>query len=233
MTLATICRSVATRVGVAQLPAWAGSTDDTAREVLEFVQEAHDMVVQAFDWQVLIRPYQVNLAAGPVQTLALPTDFGRLIPGTMWISGQSCPVRGPVTEVEFERLTRPIPIGTTPVFRLASGVLELLASPVGAGLLSFRYLTGMPLVSAAGVPQREWQADTDASLLNERLVILGAVMLWRDSKGLQTQGAAAQYMFALSRAKATDRPIGVMSMGGSMSGNSPVARPDGAVLLWP
>lgn len=245
MTLATICRSVAVRAGVAPVASWAGNPADTAREIVEFVAEATDMVVQAFDWQELLRTYSVAVAGVTVQTLPLPADYRRLIAETVWIDGATWRVRGPITEEQYERLRQSLGGGgETPAFRLSAGAIDLLSVQAPGGTLTLRYLSAFPVLSADGTPQLSWQADTDTAVVDERVIVLAAVMLWRDSKGLPAQMAMTQYLAALGRLKASNQPLSIMSLGtarmhddchqwvsgtGSGSGSAPSGPPDGAL----
>jgi hypothetical protein len=193
VSLATICNAVAVRAGVSGSGVWAGNPEPTAREIFEMVVEATAMVVQDFDWETMLRTHSVTLSALVQQTLPLPADFERMIPGTMWIDATLWPVVGPVTEPEFEIRRNNIGgLGARPIFRVAGGAVDILAVPPPGGVLTYRYFINTPIRSAAGVARTEWLADTDTAFVNERLIILGAVALWRDSKGLPAEVAVGQ-----------------------------------------
>lgn len=191
------------------------------------------MVVEAHEWQRLFRTHTATLAASPEQTVALPADFGRLVPGTVWLNDTAWPVRGPLSEAEYEDLKRPTFSTALPVFRLSGGALDLLANPVSGGSLTLRYITSQPVTN--GATRREtWQADSDAALVDERLVMLAMIALWRDARGLNPQNAAALYASALARAKAQDRPQGVMNMAGPYGGTGdPVGLGNGSTVVIP
>lgn len=233
MTLATACASFWLRAGLgAPTPnVWIGSSEETVQEVVEFAREALRMVVEAHEWQKLLRSYSVALAGAPEQTVALPADFGRLLPGTVWLTDLAWPATGPVSDVHYEYLRQPMVTTSGPVFRLSEGALDLLAQPAPGGSLTLRYLTSQPVTINGGGARETWGADSDTALVDERLVTLGMIALWRDARGLNAQNAAALYASALARAKAQDRPIGVMGMGGGRrGGGSPVATQNGVIV---
>lgn len=235
MTLATICRSVAIRVGVPPADVWTGNTDETAREIVEFVGEALRTVAEAHDWEALNRTHEAEITSDTLQTVALPADCERILPETVWIDGDAMPVKGPLTEPEFEALRQDVATSTTPVFRLSGGAMELLGPPAPGGALSFRYVSSQPVVAADATRREAWLADSDTTVLNERLITLAAIVLWRDAKGLPAPVAMAQYAGALARAKAADRPIGVLDLAGRRSGcdvrgRDPIAVLDAVVL---
>lgn len=235
MTLATTCAAFWLRAGLgAPAPGvWIGSGNETEQEVVEFARQALIMVTEAHEWQRLVKPYAVTLAASPSQTVPLPADFGRLVPGTVWLSDLAYPARGPVSEAEFETLAQPPVASAGPVFRLANGALDLLAQPAPGGSLIFRYVTSQPV--ANGATRREsYAADADTALVKEELITLAMLALWRDARGLNPSGAAALYAAALARAKAQDRPQGVMGLGSSPRfAGAPVGVAGGGTVVIP
>lgn len=234
MSLATTCAAFWLRAGLgAPAPGvWIGSVEQTEQEVVEFARQALRMVVEAHEWQALVKSYTVALAASPSQTVALPADFGRLVPGTVWLTDLAWPATGPVSEVEFEALSQPPVASAGPVFRIAGGALDLLAQPAPGGSLTLRYVTSQPV--ANGTTRREsYAADADTALIREELITLAMLALWRDSRGLNPAGAATLYASALARAKAQDRPLGVMGMAPRRGGNAPVGLANGSAVVIP
>jgi hypothetical protein len=235
MSLASICASFWLRAGLGAPPpgVWLSSTAETEQEVVEFAREALRMVSDAHDWQRLLRTYTVALSASASQVVALPVDFGRLVPGTVWLTDLSYAARGPVSEPEFEALLRPPVASSGPVFRLSEGALHLLAQPAPGGSLSLRYVTGRPVVNGA-TSRETWGADNDVALVDERLITLAMLALWRDARGLNSAGAAGLYASALARTIADDRPLGVLGMGGLKPvGNAPVGLGNGQTVVIP
>lgn len=231
MTLATICRSAAIRcgLGVDLPPTWIGNPDPTAREMVEFATESLRMVAESHDWRTLEVAFSSAVTDQPVRSITLPAGFARMLPGTAWMEGQGCPVEGPVTSARWESLTNPIASSGGPCFRLRGNVLDLVGGEGGSNI-TFRYVTGFPVLSSAGMAQAEWLADADTARVDERLIVLSVIAFWRDAKGLPAQGAAGQYAAALARAKASDQPIGIMNMGGGDAGGDLPGRDPGAIL---
>ncbi len=234
MSLATICASVWLRVGAGSPTpgAWIGDSESTAAEIVEFSREALRMVTEAHDWEALTRTYTVALTAAEEQTVALPADYARLVPGTVWLTDLAWPARGPVSEAEYEYLRAPPSFTSGPVFRISGGALQLLYTPAPGGDLTLRYITSSPVANGSSRYQ-SWQSDSDTALIDERLIVLGTIFLWRDAKGLDAQNAAVMYRSAMATARAQDRPLGVLSMGPARRGMSPHAREDGSVVSRP
>lgn len=235
MSLATLCASFWLRAGLgAPAPgAWIGNADQSVQEVVDFSREALRMVAEAHDWQRLSRTHSAALSGAVEQTVALPADYGRLIPDTVWLSNLAWPAQGPISEAEYEALRQPPSATAGPVFRISEGALNLLWTPGPGGTISLRYITSRPV--ANGIDRREtWQVDADAALVDERLITLAMIALWRDARGLDAANAAAMYQRALSLAKAQDRPLGVMTLGeGRRFGGAPVGLPGGTTVVIP
>lgn len=225
MSLATICRSVWIRAGIGpSIPGvWAGNADITATEIVEFAGEGLRKVAEDHDWQSLLRTHTASITTASEQSVTLPSTFGRLVPRTVWIAGEAQPVRGPVMEDEYETLRQDVAPSANPVFRIAQGQLNLLGATQG-GTLTFRHVTRHVVQVAGGTGQTGWIADTDTARVDERLVMLATLAFWRDAKGLNPEVPAVQYREALARAKAADRPAGVMDLAGRRGGLDRAAR---------
>lgn len=210
MSLGTICREVALLVGVQPSDVWAGNPDVTAAEIVAWANQAQRMVADATDWGALHReavwtqgrsgasPEEPGKSGIPTgmpeeQMFSLPADLGRLLSDTVQCGGQLVP--GPASPAAWARP------GAGPLWALRGGKLLTMRLP-NDGLLQARYLALAP----------DLVADGQETPLDERSVVLGAVMLWRDAKGLPQGSAAPQYLSALQAARSADRPVGALSL---------------------
>ena len=143
------------------------------------------------------------------QMFSLPADLGRLLPDTVRCGGQIVP--GPASPAAWARP------GAGPLWALRGGSGRNGVSPVlltvrlpNDGLLQARYLALVP----------DLVADGQETPLDERAVVLGAVML-----GLPQGSAPPQYLSALQAARSADRPVGALSLssGGQASDRAPWA----------
>lgn len=224
MSLGTLCRGLALLVGVQPAAVWAPNEDVNAAELVAWVNEAQQRVAAEHDWQVLLRDFQAPVTA-PEQAFVLPADFARLVPDSLWLVGIRWRVQGPVSVAEWEERKRRLLPTVVPIFALSQGQI-LLRSPYRSETMTGRYVAVVP----------DMATDAAVSALGaglERLILLCAVALYRDAKGLPTQNAAAQYQSALSLARARDLPVGMLSLSGGLAGDGaapPVARGVGFIL---
>lgn len=226
MSLATICRAVYVRAGVGPTvpSAWNVTVDPTAREIVEYVNEAHRVVADAHEWGVLLREGTGTLNGARLQSFAAAADFDRMLGNTLRMDGASREFRGPVTDAEFQAVRWNAPGYSDPLFRLAGSTIEVHNPSAWAGTAYYRYvtstLTTLGTVAARGV----FASDDDTALIDERLIVLRALVDWREGKGLPAEVAERAYIAALARAKSHERPVGVLNLGGgARSGRSAVA----------
>lgn len=212
MPLGSLCTSLAVLVGVQPASTWAGNTDVSAVEIMVWVNEAQRRVADEADWQTLLRDGFGDLV--PVDgyadevALRLPDDCDHVIPDSVWMTRLRRKVRGPLTLAEWEFRRSAVVSAIDPVFTVSDGTLLVRATSGTSvsDLVTLRY--------AALVP--DLTADGQASALGvklERLILLCAVVLYRDAKGLPVGTSSQQYLSALQLAKARDQPVGVMTMG--------------------
>lgn len=205
MTFADICRAVAIRCGVPPASGWIGNTDETAREIVEFVREATRFVAEQHPWHALTRPWNAPVLAADEQVVLVPEDWREYVPHTARVGTQA--IEGPVSWSEYEQRRR----DQGPLcFAMMGRSMCLWRAPVG--MLELRYISRAPVMSG-GDRHLTWQTDTDTALIDPNLIVLAAVVLWRESKGLDASISASSFASSLSRARAADQNVGVLSMG--------------------
>lgn len=124
-------------------------------------------------------------------TFAIPTDFHRWIPQTHWDSRLMWQMIGP-TSSQFDAWQRNGIVGPFPrrQYRRQGPrpvALRIFPPPsaTGAypGTLSYRYITNEPVQAADGSTKRFFTANTDLSIVPDRLLILGGKWRWQQAKG--------------------------------------------------
>jgi hypothetical protein len=209
VSLATVCRRLATLVGVQPADTWIGDPDLTASEIVAWVQEAQQQVAAAHDWSSITASVAQTLPGGTdPATVALPAGLARIIPDSVHLDHRH--VRGALNAAEWDGLRSGIH-ALRPAYTLRGGKLLLTPGSAG-GLLSYSYVMAVP----------DYQADPDETVLGagvpefvvmfEGCILYAALAAYRDSKGLPAGTAAATAAGAISDAKARDLPIGAMSM---------------------
>src|SRR6185437_9356429 len=143
----------------------------------------------------------------------LPVGFQRLSPSDTFVSDlyPTWKLPGPVAEDDLLRLKAlpmAIPVHVWRQVGAAVGSSPMIVPmieffpPLGAGeTVTYVYARGLWIANAAGVQYSTpvWTADSDISLIPERLIRLGARWRWKRSNGLDYSEELADYEGALDR----------------------------------
>jgi hypothetical protein len=209
VSLATVCRRLATLVGVQPADVWIGNPDLTASEVVAWVQEAQDVVAAAHDWSSITSGVAQILPAGTdPASVPLPASLSRIVPDSVRLDNRH--IRGPLAAAEWDLITSGVRT-RGPVFTLRGGHL-MLAHVSGGGMLAYSYVTAVPEYASdpsetalgAGVPE--------FVKMFEGCILWAALAAYRDSKGLPAQTAAAQAAASIADARTRDLPIGAQTL---------------------
>lgn len=203
MTLASICRQVSVLVGVGPADAWIGNIDQSATEIVAWVNESQQRVAAEHPWSALTRDATLTVTAATEQVVTLPSDVARIVPDSVYLRN-FMPVVGPLTPAEWQEHREMIG-WVQAAFTMSGGSLLLRTAGV-SGPLVLRYVADIA----------DYTSDIAVSALGlrlERVIMLCAVALYRDAKGLQAGSAGQQYLSALAQAKSWEQPIAGLSMG--------------------
>lgn len=211
MTLLTAVQAAASQIGLRQPQALFGSTDQTAQTLLRFAQQEGDELSRWHDWQALIVEKTFTTLAQYEQTNALPAaDYDRLVyTPEIWNRSANLRYAGPTSARKWEQLKAVLGTGIIGWWRIIGGELHIFPAPTAGQTLGFEYVSKCWCTSASGTAQSALAADTDLFLIPERLVILGMVWRFRQSKGFaQYAEDLSTYEREKERAAARDRGAG-------------------------
>ena len=204
MSLISIVQGAALRVNYPAPTVAIGSTDPNVQLMVACAQDAGDEANERVDWQALKIQTPVTFTGdGVTAAWPLPNAFQRLSPSTTFISSLYPTMRmeGPISESSLLRM-KAIPMSTYPsAWREVNGEIEFY--PVlGAGeIVSYVYAGKLWITNVAGAPYAvpAWTADSDLSLIPERVIRLGTIWRWKRAKGLDYSQDFDDYEAALDR----------------------------------
>jgi len=184
MTLLTICRDVATDMGIVPPATIVGNQSVDARRLLRFAQRVGRDLAMRAPWQALRRQHVFTATANEVQANAIPSDFLYFSPETLWDRTNECSITGPVSPTEYQsrRITADAS-GTQRWFTRRGN--DLLIWPImgGGETLAFEYQSSSFCQSSSLVPQSAWLADTDTGRISEELITLGMIARFLEAEG--------------------------------------------------
>lgn len=189
MSLLTICQGLALNVGLESPTAVING----AREMLEakqFCEETCNELARRVDWGDLTKTATLT-GDGSNKKHSLPAAFSRLVGGVCVTVG-GAPVR-PLSRAEWGTLTAVQ--GTPRYFLLEDNAITLWPYLATASTAAASYQSGA-WCSNGGA---SFLLDSDESLIDEGLVLLGLIARWRRQKGMPYQDEEAEFEAALAQ----------------------------------
>lgn len=185
MTLLSIAQSILRETKNSSIPvAIIGNTQDVANQILEVLTVSITELARSYDWQELQKEDTFSSVA-LTEGYNLPSDFDRFINGTFWNSTQLWPIKGPMTPEEWRILKNSVISGgaSTEYFRIRQGQTLLFPIPGSIQNYIYEYITNQIVLSALGVGQTTWAADTDVPAIDNYVVRLDATWRWLSKNG--------------------------------------------------
>lgn len=224
MTVLSVARDVALSVGISYPVAVFSSTDRDMREMQTVANEAARMIAAAHDWQAL-RRVQTVTGDGQADAFDLPADYDRMPYGAKLWSSRYRDEMTHVVQADDWLSFDVWPIGALyGVWSIFGGQMHVRPTMAVGETVKFFYQRS-DIVSTG---QAVFTLDTDTFRLDERLLKLAMVYLWRQGKGQDFTAELADFEMAMDLAKAKD--------GGSkpvLSGNVGLRRSGRFNNVWP
>lgn len=212
MSLLAIVQGVALRCNYASPNVAISSTDAEIQRMVAFVQDTGEEMAERADWQALKFTTPVYFTGdGSTTFFSLPAGFQRLSPSDTFSSSlyPTIPLPGPVNEDDLLKL-KALPMATYPsVWREAAGGIEFYPALAAGELVSYVYASGQWITNSAGqaYPTPVFRADSDLSLLPEKLLRMGAIWRWKRAKGLDYTEEFRSYEASLDRTSAQESTV--------------------------
>lgn len=199
MTLLSIVQGAALRCNL-KVPAQAfSSTDENVLQIIAFAEDSGRELVERGDWNEL--KVKATVTGDGVSTIfALPSDWGRLCPSDkspvgalVSLSRPTIPLRGPVNDEALNQIKALTAFPAYPVWRFVNRNLEIWPALADGEVVSFWYFTRAWVISPQGIQSTRFTSDNDASLIDEDLIMKGAIWKWKRAKGLDYQEEYTTY----------------------------------------
>lgn len=150
----------------------------------------------------------------------LPSDWLKQIPQTEWDRTNRWPMLGPKSPQEWQSFKSGIVYaGPRERFRIQQGSLQINPPPPNGLIFAYEYISNAWVLSQSGAAQSSFLADTDTTIYDDSLLIVGLKMRWLRAKGLDYSVELAEFNGLLSTIKAQDKSAPKLSLapyGGSI-----------------
>jgi len=225
MTVLSVAQEVARKVGVEIPTSVVGSTDRTLIELLGIMSDAAEMIANGHEWQKL-KAIATITGDGVVDNHALPDDFeGMTLDAEIWSSATV----GPLTKIENENeWLEQIVQGTTNAVNswIIYNDRIWFRPALGNGTTAKYFYLSNYLWSASGTPAASIANNTDTFRLDEKLLRLATIWMWKASKGQAYGEQQADYEQRLARKVKRDGGAKILRIGSARL-------PSGVTLAYP
>lgn len=201
MSLLTIVQQAMLRQGQAAPGVVIHSGDSGVQQRIALLQDIGDELDERYTWQTMNQPAQI-VCDGVLTLFPLPPDWGGMSEGTTIQSTKfpTLPVLGQITNEQFAAF-QALPVAPLqPLWRVRDNQFEFYPTPAAGEIYKYTYYSNQWIQSALGVPQSVWLADTDISLIDEKVLVSGLEWRWLKSKGLDYAEEFRRYEMRLGRA---------------------------------
>jgi hypothetical protein len=234
MSLLSLIQGACGELNLAQPTAVVASTDLQTRQLLALAKKEGKELARRFNWELLKKEGTFTTLAAETQVTSITTtftSFGRIIDNSMWNRTQSRPVRGPLSDQQWQRrLAAAAQVGVEFYFRIRGGSILFNPLPPAGDSIYFEYVSNKWCQSAGGTAQVDWAADTDTGIIDEEIMRLGVIWRFRKAKGLDYSEEFRTYELALEQVFGPDGGNDVLNMEG-VPDEWGVNIPDGSWVL--
>lgn len=206
MTLLTICRDAATRLGIVQPSSVVNSTDNQVQRLYGFAQQEGKSLMRRYAWQVLTKQETFTATATETQSAVLPSDFDRFVDDTFYNTTRKRPVYGPLSPQDWSFSNAVVATVLIESFRQRGSTTDILLKPTATAgdEYSFEYISKNWCTTSGGTEQSAWASDTDLPILDEELIILGIVWRFKAGQGFDYSEEFRTYELMVAQAMARD-----------------------------
>lgn len=147
----------------------------------------------------------------------LPSDWLAEIPQTEWDRTDRWPLIGPVSPQDWQSFKSGIVYaGPRLRWRVLNGTMAINPPPGNGLTLAFEYISNGWVLSAAGVSQPRFTADTDTFVFDPSLMVAGLKLRWLQTKGFDYAFAQADFRNLLSTCRAQNKSAQKLSLAPSV-----------------
>jgi len=231
MTVLTVIQRVCMKIGIARPTAVFSSTERELQELAELANVASEAIVEAHDWQALTVEHTFT-GDGVADSFAAPADYDRMITdGQLWNSQTNNPVDALSLNEWLGRETRGFDVYSA--YTILGNEFRIRPTMAVGETCKMLYVKNTCVVGVAdGTASNHadcFTADDDEFLLPDRLLRLGIIWRWRESKGLDYAEDMQNYELALAEEVLSEAGSKVLTFGTSKISGFKTAYPQAIV----
>lgn len=209
MSLLTIIQGATRLLAIPTPTAVVTSTDPQVQQLLALANEEGQELASDIDqpWDSLILQNTFTTVASEEQPDAVPDDWEAFVPNTFFNRTTRLEVCGPITPQQWQAIqAQPQLNRVFLAFRMRDNAFLITPEPTAGDTIAYEYISKNWVLSASDEAKSEFTADTDTSVLPEKLIRLG--VRWRFLAAKNLDYAEAFRTYEMEKAKAKANTIG-------------------------
>jgi hypothetical protein len=189
-TLKEILDEVMLESGMDTEAEYAGSSIDAVKRLVSMANAASRALSKNV-WQAMLKTHEFTLTSAT--SYALPSDYKRMIPDTMYSDSHLWPVEFPTGHSKWAYLQASAGgTGTQDKIRLMGDTLQIY-QPEAGKVIRVEYMSENPVQAADATTKKYFTADTDTFVLDDDLLLMETMWRYQRLLGLEFwQGTAME-----------------------------------------
>lgn len=228
MTVLAAMQSAAIRL-IGRKPSvfFTAASSNFELEIVDLLNEVADDIADYHDWQALTKFHTIT-GDGTTTAFPKPDDYNRMAVGAdvnnvdawFWNFTHCLDLN------EWLNITDGNYLAVSPGWWiLLQDQFQFYPAPGASQTARFPYISGNYARDSLGTPKSAFAADTDTFVLPEKLLTLGLIWKWRESKRLDTTSDSENFMAELSTQASRDGGSRVIRSRRHLGGDFRVAWP--------
>jgi hypothetical protein len=209
-----VINRVALEVGLLPSASPVTDTNDTFIQLVGLLNSSGQELCELNDWQILVRPFEIDTKNTDSGKYDLPDDFNYFIDQTGWDRKNNLPLAGPLSAQDWTYLEgRNLASSTIYAsYRQNDGQIWIYPQPPPDDMrLTFEYISRNWLMeSGETIPNRDTiGSGTDICMLDPLLSIKFLKLKWLQAKGFDYSSAALEFdtLLASRTGKSVGAPV--------------------------
>lgn len=184
MSYLTIVQRAAQLLSLPTPTTVVGSTDPNVIQLGALANEVGEELSRDHDWQVLTKQQTFLTVAAEIQPAAVPTDWDRFLPNT-FVNRTTIRSLQLITPQMWQAIMALPALGTPYImWRERDGNFLTTPTPPADQTIAYEYVSKNWVLSPASVAKAYFSEDADTTYLDERLIRLGSIWRFKQTKGL-------------------------------------------------
>lgn len=185
-TILSLCQDAALELSLSGPGTLFGdSAGDEAQKLLRQLTRTCRALAARFDWQKLRREHTFTTVAAEAQTAAtpIPTDFLRLVEGTVWNRTTTWQVVGPLAPIQWQSEKSNGSARTQPAFMIRNGLWLFMPEATADETIAYEYITKYIGYDGSSTERTAFTSDDDVPYFDDEALITGVVWRYRKAEG--------------------------------------------------